>query len=151
MSQFTAEDIAFLESEAHNGLTATLDSSSAYVRNLDHNIKQQYERVYQSVVNPDFVLCYHCSTEVFSMVRRVHAVYKTFKAARKPAAELGEPVGEPIDFAANTPNEIPPVTIAETADGEPIVETIEVPAEKPKRSRAKAKPAIEPIVGEGDE
>lgn len=127
---FTQEDIDFLESEAHNGITSTLDSSGAYVRDLDHGIKQHYENVYRRVIEPTFVLCFHCNHDVFKLVRDTHLAYNKFKAAAPVAAEAPAPV-----------------TVA------PPAHSFASDAEARKvnsRVKAKAKPA-QKIVGEGDE
>lgn len=97
---YSESEIAFLESEAVNGKTSTMDSSAAYVRNLDRGIKEKYEAIYRRLINPKFVLCYWCGNEVFAMVRDVHKTYNIWKAAEAYKEKANEEPIEPLPFKA---------------------------------------------------
>lgn len=80
--QFIQEDIDFLndlnsgeKEESRVGLTV----KHGYVRNLDRDKLQQFENIYKRVINPAFVLCFHCSTDVLNMIREL---YEAFEATQ---------------------------------------------------------------------
>jgi hypothetical protein len=88
-SKFTDEDLAFL------GVERKVDGETVkvqYVKNLEYPVKQQYENIYKRVIDPDFVLCFHCGNEVFSMVEKLQLLYaqETGANKKKPVEHLDQ-------------------------------------------------------------
>jgi len=42
-----------------------------FTRNIPHNVLAEYERLYQSYLDPHFALTYYCSSCVFDMLLRL--------------------------------------------------------------------------------
>jgi hypothetical protein len=98
-SPFTDEDIAFL------GTERKVDAETVkvgYIKNLEYPVKQQYENIYKRVIDPAFVLCFHCSNEVFNMVKKLQELYAGQATKAVPAASAPEEI-------IPTPKEVAPI------------------------------------------
>jgi len=65
------EHIDFLELNIHNKETL----AAGYARNLDKQLLDTYEKIYQQYISSDFILTKWCSTCVFDCLKRVYDYY----------------------------------------------------------------------------
>lgn len=88
--EFIQEDIEFLQSLNNSpspewNIFVTVEHG--YCRNLDHHILQHLENTYKRTINPDFVLCFHCSNEVLSMIVDLKAAYEQYMSRQQAVAD----------------------------------------------------------------
>jgi hypothetical protein len=111
-NKLTQEDLDFL------GVERKVDGETIkvkYVKNLEQGVKQQYENIYKRVINPDFVLCFHCSNEVFDMVARLQQLYAEQVSEVPEALPVLESVSEvvltPVTHVPVVPTHVAPAPV----------------------------------------
>lgn len=67
----TKEEKAFIEANIINFESVKL----GFVRNIQHDVKAEYERLYRAYLDPYFALTYYCSSCVFDMIKRLSYYY----------------------------------------------------------------------------
>jgi hypothetical protein len=72
----TQQELDFLEQHKINFESVAL----GFCRNMQHDVLAEYERIYKTYLDKQFVLIYYCGACVFDMVKRLSSYYESFKA-----------------------------------------------------------------------
>jgi hypothetical protein len=80
----TDQDIKFIQDNIINFESVAL----GYVRNIDHAVLNEYHRIYQSSLDPSYVLNAWCGGCVFDMLKRLKHHYENVISAKQAEAQI---------------------------------------------------------------